>query len=82
MTAQLFSCLDKLVDSVSANSDCTSTFRGKKKCRIENIMREVHSINRDHFRNELHTFAAKLLCLEVGGKYRQQWEILIESSPG
>jgi hypothetical protein len=30
----------------------------------------------------LHTFAAKLLCLEVGGKYRQQWEILIESSPG
>jgi hypothetical protein len=63
MTAQLFSCLDKLVDSVSTNSDCTSTFRGKKKCSIEKIMREVHSINRDHFRSELHTFATKLLCL-------------------
>ena len=45
MGAQLFSQLDKLVDSVSTRSDCTVGFMDRKWCNIQEVMAEFHSIN-------------------------------------
>ena len=45
MGAQLFSHLDKLVDSVSTRSDCTVGFMDRKWCNIQEVMAEFHSIN-------------------------------------
>ena len=46
MGAQLFSSLDKLVNSISTISDCTSSFMNKKWCSIEEVMVEFHSIDK------------------------------------
>jgi hypothetical protein len=45
MGAQLFLHLDKLIDSVSTRSDCTSGFVDRKRCSIEEVIAEFHSID-------------------------------------
>ena len=42
--AQLFSRLDRLVDSVSTRSECTSSGLDKIGCILEEVMKEFHSI--------------------------------------
>jgi len=43
--AQLFSYLDRLIDSVFTKSDCTSSSKDNKKCNIEEVMKKLYSIN-------------------------------------
>ena len=58
--SQLFSRLDKLVDSVSTKSECTSSgFDKKKGCSIEEVMKEFHSIEEVVFNSELYCFATE-----------------------
>ena len=45
MGAQLFLRLDKLIDSVSTRSDCRSGFMDRKRCSIEEMIAEFHSID-------------------------------------
>jgi len=57
MGAQLFACLDRLVESVSMAKRSTPTSRDKKGCSIEEVMEELHSIDGVNFDDALHIFA-------------------------
>jgi len=56
MGAQLFACLDRLVESVFMAKKITLTFRDKKGCSIEEVMEELHSIDEVNFGDALYTF--------------------------
>jgi hypothetical protein len=49
MGAQLFSHLDKLIDSVSTRSDCTSGSMDRKRYSIEEVIAEFQSIDEVFF---------------------------------
>ena len=61
--SQLFSRLDKLVDSVSTKSECTSSVLDKKGCSIEEVMKEFHSIEEVVFGSELYCFATEFFMV-------------------
>jgi len=62
--------LDRLVDNVLINSVCTSTTKDKKGCRIEEVMKELHSIDEVQFGSELHIFSIEFFCLR---SKREMW---------
>jgi len=62
MRAQLFTCLDQLVKSVSIAKESTIVFRNKKGCNIEEVMEDLHSIDGVNFDNTLHTFTIEFFC--------------------
>ena len=61
--SQLFSRLDKLVDSVSTKSECTSSVLDKKDCSIEEVMKEFHSIEEVVFDSELYCFETEFFMV-------------------
>jgi hypothetical protein len=82
MGAQLFSCLDRLVDSVFTRSECTSSGWDKKGCSIEEVIKEFYSIEEVVFGNELYCFATEFFIVRsrremwaaIGDKERKfQW---------
>jgi len=66
----LFSRLDKLVDSVSSKSECTSSVFDKKGCSIEEVMTEFHSIEEVVFDSELYCFATEFFMVR---SRREMW---------
>jgi hypothetical protein len=68
--SQLFSRLDKLVDSVSSKSECTSSVFDKKRCSIEEVMTEFHSIEEVVFGSELYCFATEFFMVR---SRREMW---------
>ena len=68
--SQLFSRLDKLVDSVSSKSECTSNVFDKKGCSIEEVMTEFHSIEEVVFGSELYCFATEFFMVR---SRREMW---------
>ncbi|KAL9362643.1 hypothetical protein Peur_045428 [Populus x canadensis] len=82
MGAQLFLHLDRLVDSVSTRSECTSSDWEEKGCSIEEAMKEFHSIEEVIFDNEIYCFATIFSLLEARGKSGQQLEIRKENFNG
>jgi len=66
----LFARLDKLVDSVSTKSECTSTVFDKKRCSIEEVMKEFHSIEEVVFDSELYCFATEFFMVR---SRREMW---------
>ena len=70
MGAQLFSRLDRLVDSVSTRSECTSSGWDKKGCRIEEVMKEFYSIEEVVFGSELYCFATEFFMVR---STRKMW---------
>jgi hypothetical protein len=71
--SQLFSRLDKLVDSVSTKSECTSSGLDKKGCSIEEVMKEFHSIKEVVFGSELYCFATELFMVR---SRREMWVVI------
>ncbi|KAI5557663.1 hypothetical protein BDE02_08G132800 [Populus trichocarpa] len=61
---------DKLVDSVSTKSECTSTVFDKKGCSIEEVMKEFHSIEEVVFGSELYCFATEFFMVR---SRREMW---------
>jgi len=57
MGAQLFSCLDQLVNNILMADDCTLISENKKWCSIKEDMQQMHSIDGVNFGNGLHTFS-------------------------
>jgi hypothetical protein len=72
MGAQLFLCLDKLIDSFSTRSDCTSGFMDRKWSNIEEVIAVFHSIDKVVFWSKFYCFATKYSWLEVGEKCGQR----------
>ncbi|KAI5572555.1 hypothetical protein BDE02_10G019600 [Populus trichocarpa] len=70
MGAQLFSRLDRLVDSVSTRSECTSSGWDKKGCSIEEVMKEFYSIEKVVFGSELYCFATEFFMVR---SMREMW---------
>jgi hypothetical protein len=72
MGAQLFICLDQLVESVSMTRESTTPSRDKKKkgCSIEEVMEELQSIDGVNFGSALHTFAIEFFCAR---SKREMW---------
>jgi hypothetical protein len=68
--SHLFARLDKLVDSVSTKSECTSTILDKKGCSIEEVMKEFHSIEEVVFGSELYCFATEFFMVR---SRREMW---------
>jgi hypothetical protein len=68
--SQLFSRLDKLVDSVSTKSECTSNGLDKKGCSIEEVMKEFHSVEEVVFGSELYCFATEFFIVR---SRREMW---------
>jgi hypothetical protein len=68
--SQLFSRLDKLVDSVYTKSECTSNGLDKKGCSIEEVMTEFHSIEEVVFGSELYCFATEFFMVR---SRREMW---------
>jgi hypothetical protein len=68
--SHLFARLDKLVDSVSTKSECTSTVFDKKGCSIEEVMKEFHSIEEVVFGSELYCFATEFFMVR---SRREMW---------
>ncbi|XP_061958943.1 L10-interacting MYB domain-containing protein-like [Populus nigra] len=68
--SHLLSRLDKLVDSVSTKSECTSTVLDKKGCSIEEVMKEFHSIEEVVFDSELYCFATEFFMVR---SRREMW---------
>ncbi|KAI5585082.1 hypothetical protein BDE02_06G122400 [Populus trichocarpa] len=68
--SHLFARLDKLVDSVSTKSECTSTVLDKKGCSIEEVMKEFHSIEEVVFDSELYCFAIEFFMVR---SRREMW---------
>jgi len=68
--SQLFSRLDKLVDSVSTKSECTSSGLDKKGCSIEEVMKEFHSVEEVVFGSELYCFATEFFMVR---SRREMW---------
>jgi hypothetical protein len=62
--------LDRLIVNVSIKSDCTSTIKVKKGCSIEEVMKELHSIDEVQFGSELHTFSIEFFYLR---SKREMW---------
>jgi len=71
--SQLFSRLDKLVDSVSTKSECTSSGLDKKGCSIEKVMKEFHSIKKVVFGSELYCFATEFFMVR---SRREMWVVI------
>ncbi|KAL9347452.1 hypothetical protein Peur_058818 [Populus x canadensis] len=61
---------DKLVDSVSSKSECTSSVFDKKGCSIEEVMTEFHSIEEVVFGSELYCFATEFFMVR---SRREMW---------
>jgi hypothetical protein len=57
MGAQLFSHLDKLIDSAFTISDYKSSFMDKKECSFGEVMGKFHYIDELVLCNELYCFA-------------------------
>jgi hypothetical protein len=68
--SQLFSRLDKLVDSVSTKSECTSSGLDKKGCSIEEVMKEFHFVEEVVFGSELYCFATEFFMVR---SKREMW---------
>jgi len=73
MGAQLFSHLDKLVDSVFTRSDCTVGFMDRKWCNIQEVMVEFHSINEVVLGSEFYWFTTEYF---MGRSRREMWATL------
>lgn len=80
--AQLFSSLDKLVNSISKISGCTSSFMDKKLFSIEEVMVEFHSIDEVVFAVNCIILLLNISWLEVGGKCGQHLELKKENFNG
>jgi len=63
MRAQLFSRLDRLVDSVFTRSECTFSGWDKKGCNIEEVMKEFHVIEEVVFDSEFYCFATEFFMV-------------------
>jgi hypothetical protein len=70
MRAQCFSCLDRLVDSVSSMSDCTFISRDKKGCIIEKVIEDFRSMQDVVFSSDLYVFSTKLFLVR---RRREMW---------
>ena len=64
MGAQLFACLDRLVESVFMAKKSTPTSKDKKGCSIEEVMEELYSIDEVNFGDALYTFATYFFLCE------------------
>jgi len=73
MGAQLFACLDQLIESVSITKESTTPCRDKKDCSIEEVMEELHSIDGVNFGSALHTFTTEFFCSK---SKREMWAIM------
>jgi len=73
MGAQLFLCLDRLVDSVSTRSEYTSSGWDKKGYSIEEVMNEFHSIEEVVFSNELYCFTTEFFMVR---NMREMWAVI------
>lgn len=85
MRAQCFSCVDHLVDNVSNTSDCISISRDNKRCIIEKVIEDFHSMQDDVLGNDLYVFSTKLFLVRsmremrvaMGSKRKFTWMKLI-----
>ena len=68
-----FSRLDKLVDSVSSRSDCTSDFIDRKACNIQKVMAKFHSIYEVIFWSESYYFATEYFMVR---SRKEMWTTL------
>jgi hypothetical protein len=70
MGAQLFSCMNQLVQTVSKPRESITPSRDKKGCSIDEVMAELHSIDGVTFGSALHTFATQFFCAR---SKREMW---------
>ena len=82
MGAQLFSCLDRLVDIGSTRIKSSGFGIKKKGCSIEEVIKEFHSIEEVVLGSELYCFATEFFMVRnrreiwvaIGDKERKfQW---------